>query len=369
MSGKHLRTWPAAVLALVLAIYLASAPVPAAAFAAPASAVSAGVSAEDVWIFPGSYALGRFLPAPAAQTLASDPAVTRLTGNYGQTEARRMLSLINSFRAGQISTEGQKIDPCGSGRYAWQWNSDDATTTTFAPNSLSTLTYDYGLEKIAMQRAAEIAVSFSHTRPDGSNWYELEIDGVSSNGENIACGYYAFETQESVFEAWREDDDDYSGQGHRRNMLHEVFDAVGVGFFSVGDRHYWVQEFGVCNSGKPATAPNDSAASVLVDFDRAAFPDVVPLEAPVITKQPKNVTAPLGSTALFTVEADGPDLTYQWQYSRDGVFWTNSPAKGSKTASLEIPVTDNRNGLRYRCLIMNRAGFAVSDTAKLTVQK
>ena len=81
----------------------------------------------------------------------TDVTTVQVTGTYGQTEARQMLSLINEFRA--------------SGE-AWYWNENDTEKVTCG--QLDSLTYDYELERIAMQRAMEIAIYYSHTRPNGT---------------------------------------------------------------------------------------------------------------------------------------------------------------------------------------------------------
>ncbi|MCD7748485.1 MAG: hypothetical protein LUH42_00355, partial [Oscillospiraceae bacterium] len=75
-------------------------------------------------------------------------AVT-VAGAYNQTEARAMLELINQFRTGED---------------AWVWDEEDEEQ--IYPEELEALSYDYALEQIAMTRAAELALSFSHTRPD-----------------------------------------------------------------------------------------------------------------------------------------------------------------------------------------------------------
>ena len=142
---------------------------------------------------------------------------------YGQTEARTMLEMINEFRTGDE---------------AWYWQSDN--TTKYVATDLKELVYDYDLEKIAMQRAAEIAAAFSHTRPDGTSCFTCTSNGVSSYGENIAAGT-AMNTAEEAFVLWQETDDDYAGQGHRRNMLKDGFTAVGIGYAYVGGCHFWVQ--------------------------------------------------------------------------------------------------------------------------------
>ena len=121
---------------------------------------------------------------------------------FHQTEARETLGLVNDFRTGED---------------AWYWNSGNETKTEFT--DLPELIYDYALEEGAMKRAAETAVMFSHTRPNGETCYSAYEElgyVIYSGGENIAYGY---RTPESVIDTWREDGQYYSGQGHRRNML------------------------------------------------------------------------------------------------------------------------------------------------------
>ena len=65
---------------------------------------------------------------------------------YHQTEARTMIDRVNEFR--QDSTN------------AWYWNESDSEKVYCS--GLGVLQYDYYLEKVAMLRAAEIAVNFDH---------------------------------------------------------------------------------------------------------------------------------------------------------------------------------------------------------------
>lgn len=87
---------------------------------------------------------------------------------YNQTETRTMLNQVNQFRAGN----------------AWYWNSDNATKS-YAGN-LPALAIDKNLEQAAIQRAAELAIFYSHTRPNGTSCFT--VNG-SVYGENIAAGY------------------------------------------------------------------------------------------------------------------------------------------------------------------------------------
>ena len=144
-------------------------------------------------------------------------------GSYEYGAARSMLDMVNAFRTGSD---------------AWYWESDDVTKTY--ATGLRALTYDYDLEKTAMLRASELATKFSHTRPDGSKWSTAFPSGNFYKGENIAYGYTS---AESAFTAFMESDEDYAGQGHRRNMLRSEFTRVGFGAVKIGNTIYWAQAF------------------------------------------------------------------------------------------------------------------------------
>ena len=154
---------------------------------------------------------------PGGLALAEDTFTTaHVEVTYGQTEARGMLEAINAFRQGSE---------------AWYWNEDDATKTVLT--DLAPLTYDYDLERTAMQRAAEIAVMFEHTRPNGQSCYTA-FPTLNARGENIAAGQT---TAQAAFASWQETDKPYAGQGHRRNMLKATFNAIGIGHVIRGGIH------------------------------------------------------------------------------------------------------------------------------------
>ena len=91
-------------------------------------------------------------------------------------------------------------------------------------------------------------------------------------------------------------------------------------------------------------------------------------ETPVITTQPKSVTANAGASVKFTVTAVGKSLTYQWQYKSPGATeWKNSGMTGAKTASLTVTAESARNGQQYRCIVKNAKGSVTSSAATLTV--
>ena len=106
-----------------------------------------------------------------------------------------------------------------------------------AQNGLSALTLDANMNRAAAVRAAELAQSFSHTRPNGSRGLTaLNEAGVSyrTAGENIASGQ---QTAQAVMSAWM------NSSGHRANILSASFGRMGVGQATIGGRTYWVQLF------------------------------------------------------------------------------------------------------------------------------
>ncbi len=199
---------------------------------------------------------------------------------YHQDMARAILDMINDYR-----TSGN----------AWYWN--PGNTTKDQLGTLSALQYDYDLEKVAMQRAAEIAVMYSHTRPDGQDcWKTYDECGYSywTAGENIAAGY---STSKSVHDAWMEENDDYSGQGHRRNILNRELAAVGIGCVYSNGYYYWVEEFsGTCRNSSPTTVSSDPR-TVTVKLDT----DAIGIKEVYIDKK---------SSAYYTVWDDGPANVY-----------------------------------------------------------
>jgi hypothetical protein len=59
-------------------------------------------------------------------------------------------------------------------------------------NGLSAVQYSASLETTSVVRANEITTKFSHTRPDGSDWYTVNAD--LQYGENLAEGPEAIDT-------------------------------------------------------------------------------------------------------------------------------------------------------------------------------
>ena len=165
----------------------------------------------------------------------------KMDAAYQQTEARKMLDLVNGFRKSED---------------AWYWDSSD--TEKISVEGLGDLQWDYNLEEIAMERAAEISLLFEHTRPDGTRCFTAFENGsgytYTWEGENIAYNYS--NTPQYAFDQWKEQNENYAGQGHRRNMLNTQYNAIGIAQVVYMNRHYWVMELG--KSSKPCTEETEA---------------------------------------------------------------------------------------------------------------
>ena len=136
------------------------------------------------------------------KTKAADIIPVNISVKYGQTEARTIFDMINEMRTNPYDT--------------WCWDAYDNEKIP-CPN-LEELKYDYDLERVAMKRVAEIALSYEHERPMGGKvWdiYNEENIKWLAAGENISVGHT---TAAEANLGWREDDEPYAGQ-----MLHRPF--------------------------------------------------------------------------------------------------------------------------------------------------
>ena len=277
------------------------------------------------------------------------------TGEYWDLSSRSMLNMVNEFR-----TSGD----------AWYWNSSNSQK--IYTGKLPALKYDAYLEKIAQQRAAEIALWFDHQRPNGQLCWEAydEIGGTFySVGENIAAGY---SSTYGTYMQWREDDEDYAGQGHRRNMLSTEFNAVGIACVGVNGYYYWVQEFGYApDVTNPASSyePRNAAVRVAIlnqnVYDGAiasAFPASITLIGQGATENIPAVNVeslqlqPMYGGYWWGEKVNGRIVSADWTPASTGQVSVN---RGVVTALVDFPSTTiraNIMGGNYSIAIRSEAG-------------
>lgn len=179
------------------------------------------------------------LITPASNVKAEGITKIGFQVTYGQSEARQMAEMLNAFRATNGSNEDSRCP----------------------------LTYDYDLEKVAMQRAAEIAIKFDldHIRPDGNSYKQTLADyGFDISPRNILYGEnILFGTEDSMLidSAFKQLSND---EGNRALML-GYYTAVGIGHIKMEETtDFWVQVF--ADEGKNYTyvAPVDGIGTAYV---------------------------------------------------------------------------------------------------------
>ena len=79
-----------------------------------------------------------------------------------------------------------------------------------------------------------------------------------------------------------------------------------------------------------------------------------------IISQPKDYVGTVGSTAKYTVVAQGNGLKYQWQTYRNGK-WVDSSLPGYNTATLSVPVITSRNGYKFQCVVTDSNNKTVTS--------
>ena len=224
-----------------------------------------------------------------------DSAVTGATieVTYSQSDARSMLKMINDFRADKD---------------AWIYQSSGEKITVAG---LSPLSYDYTLERIAMQRAAELAICYSHSRPDGTNCFTAfpANNGYRKKGENVSAGIHS---AEQTFTDWKEDGaSNYDGQAHRRSMLSGEFNAVGISHVRFNGIDYWVQIFGQTaqpNTSATKAEDNDALVKITVANERVSISEIR-LPTQVTMKQGETASCP-AADVLIKLKETWPEMSF-----------------------------------------------------------
>ncbi len=138
---------------------------------------------------------------------------------------------------------GETVDPAvlSTGNSAWQgaqYRSAAEATLTLVNQQrtkagLGELTWDNNLAACAMVRATEMPKAFSHTRPDGSDWYTVGPEVMYS--ECLACKYTS---PSDTVTAWM------NSAVHKKEILTPGFATGSIGVYDVNGTWYWVLEMG-----------------------------------------------------------------------------------------------------------------------------
>ncbi|MBQ9136883.1 MAG: CAP domain-containing protein [Lachnospiraceae bacterium] len=109
----------------------------------------------------------------------------------------------------------------------------DLVNAERAAVGLPALVWDEDLEACAQVRATEIVTTFSHTRPNGTDWWTVNSDLMW--GENLAKGY---KNAESLVNAWM------NSPTHAANILEGSYVTCSIAVYETNGKLYFAQEFG-----------------------------------------------------------------------------------------------------------------------------
>ncbi|MCL1890504.1 MAG: CAP domain-containing protein [Coriobacteriia bacterium] len=293
------------LLSLALVFVLAAscfAGVPSAAHGDETPATATGVPAEGTIGVPAKSVIG----VPTAKSVtAIEPLSSDSTG---------LATLAVNLTTNLTGTE----------KYGYATEVVSSVNVARAANGKAALTVDKDLTAAAMQRVAEIAVFFNHTRPSGKSCFTVS-DKVY--GENIAAGY---STSANVMTGWMNSD------GHRENILRNTFVSIGVGCFVHEGTTYWVQLFGIeeATAGE-ALADKTVAHTIKISTNTCVFKNAS-------IKAPKSVSSTKSPTVSLRVENAGWKYAY-FKPSATSVTWTSSN-KGVLAVSANGKLTAKNNG-------------------------
>ncbi len=272
---------------------------------------------------------------------------------FGQTEARDILAMVNAFRTGND---------------AWAWNEDNTKKVSYS--GLEPLKYDYGLEKVAMQRAAEIALCYGHERPNGSSPFTA-YTVLRAAAENIAAGH---SSGAEVFYGWKEDNYKFDGQGHRRNMLGKAYKYVGIAHVVMNGWDYWVQEF--------SSVPTDLNSTSALNGDKVVSVDIATekIKSDTLDYTPKSISLKVGESATLPKATEILSLYNSIpEYAKFTVHNPKVSYSGYDTGIIKIDTGSQKltgikagsttivlsvNGKNYSVPVTVKAGLAITKQPK-----
>lgn len=154
----------------------------------------------------------------------------------GYRTADAILQEINNFTTVDNPTDNTNInlEIMGTENYEYVYEVLELVNHTRSEKGLPALKLDKDLLESAMQRATEISMYYSHTRPDGTACFTATNRGTRRS-ENIATGYIS---PQAVMTAWN------SSSGHYQNIIDPYVTSIGIGCFQdTQGTWYWTQFF------------------------------------------------------------------------------------------------------------------------------
>ena len=173
-------------------------------------------------------------------------------------------------------------------------------------NGAEPLKMDAELQEAAMTRAAELALNFDHTRPDGTMCFTI---CSKMHGENIACG---MTNASDVMKRWM------NSETHKSNILDKSFKSIGIGCFKNGNVYYWVQNFGMYD----ATLETSKTGTQNISFNVSVINENLKMYARKTTNSNSVSFMNIGNEGsyIFGIKNKSTDLFYSVGDASDYTF-------------------------------------------------
>ena len=258
------------------------------------------------------------------------------TGMWLINENRPKADAEDEKYASNIET-GETVDLAVTGTFNYEMAYEvlELTNAERAKVGLNPLTMDKDLLDAAMLRAAESAVYFDHTRPNGKEWRSVSN---KMYGENIAVNYT---NAAAAVNQWMN-----STSGHKEAMLSSSYYSIGVGVFYQDGYIFYVQCFGfndITTVSKPANVEKTIDIEVLksslneasISFDSSNY------SVKANNTKKANVKMTNWDWASASVKLDPSNFTYSVDSTAivtvsDGVITPVSNGTTTLTAKLNV---------------------------------
>ena len=235
---------------------------------------------------------------------------------------------------------------------------------------LKPLKLDENLLSEAMIRAFELAVDYSHTRPNGKECFSVMSYKGTSWAENIAYGQTS---SDEVMESWM------NSQGHRENILRTTVTNIGVGCFIHNGNIYWVQLFNNASAKTPQTiADKEVARKVEAQASFYNFEFAEPATALTVGAK-KNMYIfslnPGASKSDWSIYSEIQPETFTWKSSNEAVASVDAygyvTAKEAGSADITAVLPSGR-GITAKITVVNSGavtGIRISPHFKTVKEK
>lgn len=257
-----------------------------------------------------------------------------------------IIGILLSSHSMAVTNETVKVT--GQYRYDYAKQVLDIVNQERAKVNKPALKMTKELFETANQRVAELVLTFTHDRPDGTSCFTAFPNGHSMNGENIAMGQ---KTPTQVMDSWMHSD------GHMKNILGMTadFSTIGIGCFEREGTLYWVQCFG--NAGTEMTSyPTNATKTVTVPVKLGSIEYYLDSKQATIEKGNNLTLAIKGKHAItggfkegeISFACDNKDFT--WKSENEEIATVVNGVVTAKNVG-KVNITATMGNTRLECLV------------------